>query len=241
MNKSKIIFNTEHTQMVMRSDHRALKLLNEIANSFQLTKQIRGRAAYLYHIMTQLIDTWLNRIIIVATAIYIAIRESPEGNPITLTELTEGFTEHGHPVSKTSVFRTLWALRPKLSNVIDFSKILSKSKDYLVTVVQKVRASKEIKKLIEKQKVDEQEYYRLLSRETRDLLQKIPSQARGGCNPYIFTVSVMYATDRIVSTLMSIRPIFTQKAIADATNVADMSIRNHCKVIRNYLPEMLFF
>lgn len=227
-----------HT-MNRESDYRALMVLNRMTSSFQLTKQIRGRAAYLLRIMTPFVDKspGLNRIILVATALYISMRESPEGNPITLTELVEGFKKQGHRISKKLIVRALWTLRPKLSRTLDFTKILSKSQDYIATVLNKLQTAEKIKTRIKTRKINEQKYYHLLLRETRDLLLKIPYQARGGRNPYIFTVSAVYAADHIVSRRkLEIRPVLSQKVIAEATNVAEYSVRDHfARVISKYI------
>ncbi len=90
-------------------------------------------------------------------------------------------------------------------------------------------------------KVNEQEYFHLLLLETRALLQKIPFKARGGRNPYIFTVSTAYAADHIVSkNKLGVRAILSQKAIAEATNVAEYSVRDHyARVIREFVEQPL--
>lgn len=227
-----------HT-MNRESDYRALMVLNRMTSSFQLTKQIRGRAAYLLRVMIPFIDKspGLNRIILVATALYISMRENPDGNPITLTELVEGFKKQGHRISKKIIVRALWTLRPKLSRTLDFNKILSKSQDYIATVLYKLQIADKIKRRINTRNVDEQKYYQSLLKETRDLLQRIPYQVRGGRNPYIFTVSAVYAADHIISRReLKIRPVLSQKVIAEATNVAEYSVRDHfAQVISKYL------
>ncbi|MFX0210895.1 MAG: hypothetical protein ACFFDT_33255 [Candidatus Hodarchaeota archaeon] len=227
-----------HT-MNRESDYRALMVLNRMTSSFQLTKQIRGRAAYLLRVMTPFVDKspGLNRIILVATALYISMRESPKGNPITLTELAEGFKKQGHRISKKLIIRALWTLRPKLSRTLDFTKILSKSQDYIATVLHKLQATEKIKNRIIARKIDEQKYYQLLFKVTRDLLLRIPYQVRGGRNPFIFTVSAVYAADHIVSKRkLNIRPVLSQKVIAEAANVAEYSVRDHfARVISKYI------
>jgi len=227
-----------HT-MNRESDYRALRVLNRMTSLFQLTKQIRSRAAYLLRIMTQVLDTSprLNRIILVATALYIAMKESSKGNPITLTELADGFKEQGHRISKKLIVRALWTLRPKLLNVLDFTKLMTKNQDYTATILQRLQSSEKIKTRISARRINEQEYYHLLLMETRDLLQKIPYPVRGGRNPYIFTVSVVYAADHTVcKNKLGIRPVLSQKAIADATNVAEYSVRDHfARVIGKFI------
>ncbi len=227
-----------HT-MNKESDYRALRVLNRMVSFFQFSKHIRGRSAYLLRIMTRYIPeyTGLNRIILVATAFYISIRENSGGNPITLNELVDGFKDQGHRISKKLIIRALWTLRPKLSKILDFSKILSTSNNYIPTVFQKLQSSENIKNRIRMRKINEQEYFHLLQLETRALLEKIPYQARGGRNPYIFTVSTAYAADHIVSkNKLGVRAILSQKAIAEATNVAEYSVRDHyARVIREFV------
>jgi transcription initiation factor TFIIIB Brf1 subunit/transcription initiation factor TFIIB len=227
-----------HT-MNRESDYRALRVLNRMTGMFQLTKHIRSRAAYLLRIMSRFLDSspGLNRIILVATALYIAMRENPEGNPITLAELVEGFQDQGHRISKRLIVRALWTLRPKLTDAIDFTKILSRTQDYIATVIQKLQTSENVKQRINARGLDEGEYYKLISLETRKLLEKIPYQARGGRNPYIFTVSAVYAADRLITNKeKKYRPVLSQKAIAQATNVAEYSVRDHfARVITQFI------
>lgn len=227
-----------HT-MNRESDYRALRVLNRMTSFFQLTKHIRSRAAYLLRTMSRFLDTspGLNRIVLVATSLYVAMRETPNGTPITLNELAEGFQEQGHRISKKVIIRALWTLRPKLSEVINFAKILLKSQDYIATVFQKLQTSENIKQRIIARGVSEQEYYPPLLMETRRLLQKIPYQARGGRNPYIFAVSTVYAADNVISKKkLGIRPVLSQKAIAKATKVAEYSVRDHfARVIEQFI------
>lgn len=212
------------------SDYRALRILNRMTSLFRLTKQIRNRAAYLFRIMVPHVDKSprLNRVILVATSLYVALREHPDSNVITFNELGEGFKRQGHRVSKKLITRALWELRPLLSEALDFSKILSKSKDYISTVLNHLHKSSKIEKRLTDRQVNKETYYQLLFKKTQNLLQSIPFKVRGGRNPYVFTVSVVYAADQFICTnQLRVRPILSQKLVSETAKVAEYSVRDH--------------
>jgi hypothetical protein len=60
-----------------------------------------------------------------------------------------------------------------------------------------------------------------------EVLEIIPASKRGGRNPYIFTVSAAYASDRLIADSHGRRSVLTQKLTSTATKVAEYSIRDH--------------
>jgi hypothetical protein len=60
-----------------------------------------------------------------------------------------------------------------------------------------------------------------------EVLGIIPASRRGGRNPFIFTVSAAYASDRLIADEHGRRSVLTQKLTSNATKVAEYSIRDH--------------
>jgi len=69
------------------------------------------------------------------------------------------------------------------------------------------------------------------------ILDSIPASKRGGRNPFIFVVSVAYASDRIVAVEHGRHSVLTQKLASNATEVAEYSIRDHYGMIKKTLDE----
>jgi hypothetical protein len=68
-----------------------------------------------------------------------------------------------------------------------------------------------------------------------DVLEIIPASKRGGRNPFIFTVSAAYASDRLVADEHGKRSVLTQKLTSEATEVAEYSIRDHFGMMKKVI------
>jgi hypothetical protein len=79
----------------------------------------------------------------------------------------------------------------------------------------------------------QREYENLLREKILYVLDLVPSSKRGGRNPFIFTVSAAYASDRLVASEHGKRCVLTQKLASQATEVAEYSIRDHFGMIKN--------
>ena len=67
------------------------------------------------------------------------------------------------------------------------------------------------------------------------ILEEIPASKRGGRNPFIFTVSAAYASDRIIANEHGRKSVLTQKLASRATDVAEYSIRDHFGMIKTVI------
>ena len=67
------------------------------------------------------------------------------------------------------------------------------------------------------------------------ILNMIPTSKRGGRNPFIFTVSAAYASDRLIASQYGKRPVLTQKLTSIATEVAEYSIRDHFGMMKKLI------
>ncbi len=62
---------------------------------------------------------------------------------------------------------------------------------------------------------------------------------RGGRNPFIFTVSAAYASDKLIAADYQRKSVLTQKLASQATDVAEYSIRDHYSMIKRVVSEYL--
>ena len=79
---------------------------------------------------------------------------------------------------------------------------------------------------------DPSTYESLMRDKILTVLEMIPSSKRGGRNPFIFTVSAAYASDRLLASEHGKRTVLTQKLASVATKVAEYSIRDHYGMIK---------
>ena len=68
-----------------------------------------------------------------------------------------------------------------------------------------------------------------------EVLKIIPASKRGGRNPFIFTVSAAYASDRLIAMEHRRRAVLTQKLASAATEVAEYSIRDHFGMMKKII------
>jgi hypothetical protein len=98
--------------------------------------------------------------------------------------------------------------------------------------------NKMILKKIESRGWDTSTYENCLRDKMLEILDLIPASKRGGRNPFIFTVSAAYASDRIIAEENGKRSVMTQKLASDATDVAEYSIRDHYGMMKRVLESI---
>lgn len=214
------------------TDYRSLMSLNRVSSYLKISNVIKKRAAYLYKIVTaaeraEQIEKISNHIVLVALCLLVAIRESASNAPIRLKEVISTFKEMGHRVSGKAIIKLAQILPTELG----VSLRIRKSEDYIQRIVSSVIENKEIKMRLEKANYPINKYDRDLIHLTNELLNEINRRMRGGRNPYIFAVSVVYCADRILGKTRNHRQILTQKKLADICDVAEYSIRDHHRTV----------
>jgi hypothetical protein len=79
------------------------------------------------------------------------------------------------------------------------------------------------------------DYENALRNKILEVLKMIPASKRGGRNPFIFTVSAAYASDRLIAIQYDRRAVLTQKLASTATKVAEYSIRDHFGMMKKVI------
>ncbi len=209
--------------------YRALRTLNHVSKLLMITEQVRDRTAYLYKkILSESVEKVTNNILLIAVCLLMAVREFEEGAPITLNEIAEVFDKYGHRVSVRAIVRESLKLRLQTG----YSPKIRKPEDYVPRVLSMLMNSTKVFSKIKSRGWDSNTYESLLRDKILSVLECIPTTKRGGRNPFIFTVSAAYASDRLLASEHGKRTVLTQKLASMATKVAEYSIRDHFGMIK---------
>jgi transcription initiation factor TFIIIB Brf1 subunit/transcription initiation factor TFIIB len=166
--------------------------------------------------------------------IFIAIREYKHNAPITIQEISEIFENLGHRVSPRTIIREIQKVKPIVGDI--FTTKTRKSEDYINRIVSKVINSNTVLDRLFKYKEEINSYKIYLQKKSYEILEDIELKTRGGRNPYIFAVAILYTGDQLLSKIKNRRAILTQKILSDVCDCAEYSIRDHYKFIKeNYL------
>jgi len=214
------------------TDYRSLMSLNRVSSFLGISDSVKKRAAYLYKIVTTAealgkIEKISNHIVLVALCLMVSIRESASNAPIRLSEIISIFKDLGHRVSGKAIVK----LAQNLPSELGVSLKIRKSEDYLQRIISNISQKKEIQARLSQIGITIKEYDHKLLLLSREILKDTNLRARGGRNPYIFSVSVVYCADRIIGKLGNHRQVLTQKTLANICNVAEYSIRDHHRTV----------
>ncbi|MBN2229909.1 MAG: transcription initiation factor IIB family protein [Candidatus Thorarchaeota archaeon] len=220
----KTIYSTRIRIGKNEAKYRALRTLNHVSKLLMLNEQVRDRTAYLYKkVVSESVEKVSNNILLVAVCLLMAVREYKNDAPITLDEIADVFEKCGHRVNVRAIVRE--ALR--LKSLTGYAPEIRKPKDYVPRVLSMLMNSTKVLNKVKSRGWDPSEYENALRNKIMGVLEMIPASKRGGRNPFIFTVSVAYASDRLIAAQNDKRPVLTQRLTSTATEVAEYSIRDH--------------
>lgn len=218
--------------------YRALKSLSRVADMLSLPSSIRDRAAYYYQKMDRCLgdDDIISHLTLMAYSLMLAVRESKGNAPITLQEIVNAFQRLGHRVTARSVIRQALLVKSKMP----IMPARRRSEDYLRRIISQVINYPGISLRIRRARLTVQQYQTSLLRYAKFLLNAIDATKRGGRNPFIFAVAVVYSADLLMAKIAKRRAILTQGLISDATGAAEYSVRDHyAKVLKKRLLTIL--
>jgi transcription initiation factor TFIIIB Brf1 subunit/transcription initiation factor TFIIB len=208
---------------------RTLTELNRILNMLQLGQDMKSRIAYLYQKIVKKIDRTEinnNHLNLVGVCIYLASKENKYNCHLTLKEIAASFQSFNHRVTMKSIIATALKLKVHCPTEFESHRPL-KAEDYLGKVVTQVVGEITVKERLALLKRDSFQYEQLLMQYSQAVLTRLPIAYRGARNPHILAVATIYAADNQIAKLWSEKPILTQTILADITNTAPYSIRDH--------------
>lgn len=218
--------------------YRALKSLSRVADLLSLPESIKEQAAYYYQKMDKNLESVdiTSHLILMAYGLMLAVRESKENAPITLQEIADAFQKLGHRVTSRSIIRQALSVKDKLP--ITPAKRLSE--DYLQRIVSQTINYPGVRLRIRRAGITVKQYQASLLFNANRLFGVIDVKDRGGRNPFIFAVAVVYSADLLMAKIAKRRPILTQKLVSKASNAAEYSVRDHyAKLLKNHLLMIL--
>jgi transcription initiation factor TFIIIB Brf1 subunit/transcription initiation factor TFIIB len=228
----KIIYSTRIRIGKNEAKYRALRTLNHVSKLLMLNEQVRDRTAYLYKKLTsESTENVGNNILLIAVCLLMAVREFRDEAPITLEEIADVFEKCGHRVNVRAIVRE--ALR--LKSLTGYAPEIRKPKDYVPRVLSMLMNNGKVMSKAKSRGWDLKSYENTLRDKIATVLDMIPSSKRGGRNPFIFTVSVAYASDRLIAAEYGKSPVLTQKLTSAATEVAEYSIRDHFGMMKKII------
>ena len=226
----KTIYSTRIRIGKNEAKYRALRTLNHVVKLLMLNEQVRDRTAYLYKKMiSESPNKVTNNILLMSVCLLMAVREFKEEAPITLEEIADVFEKCGHRVNVRAIVREALKLR----TLTGYSPKIRKPEDYVPRVLSMLINDSKVKGKIESRGWISRDYENRLRDKILFVLNLVPSSKRGGRNPFIFTVSAAYASDRLLASERGKRCVLTQKLASQATEVAEYSIRDHFSMIKS--------
>jgi transcription initiation factor TFIIIB Brf1 subunit/transcription initiation factor TFIIB len=230
----KTIYSTRIRIGKNEAKYRALRTLNHVSKLLMLSEQVRDRTAYLYKkVISESVEKVSNNILLIAVCLLMAVREFKNEAPITLDEIANVFEKCGHRVNVRAIVRE--AL--KLKSLTGYAPEIRRPKDYVPRVVSMLMNNSRVLSKIKSRGWDSKAYENELRAKIGMVLGMIPASKRGGRNPFIFTVSAAYASDRLVASQFGKRPVLTQKLTSTATKVAEYSIRDHFGMMKKIIEK----
>ncbi|MFX0106708.1 MAG: hypothetical protein ACFE7R_00315 [Candidatus Hodarchaeota archaeon] len=212
--------------------YRALRTLNHVSRLLMLNEQVRDRTAYLYKkIVSESKTRVTNNILLIAVCLLMAVREFKDGAPITLDEIADTFEKCGHRVNVRAIVRE--AL--KLKSLTGVAPEIRRPEDYVPRVLSMLMNNSKVVSKVRARGWNPKDYENALRDKIMEVLTVIPASKRGGRNPFIFTVSAAYASDRLIADSYGKRAVLTQKLASNATKVAEYSIRDHFGMMKQVL------
>ncbi len=218
--------------------YRALRSLSRVADLLSLPDSIKERAAYYYQKMDKKLENSdiTSHLTLVAYGLMLAVRESKENAPITLQEIADAFQKLGHRVTSRSIIRQALSVK----RTLPLAPMKRTSEDYLQRIVSQTINNPVIRLRLRRTALSIQKYQSSLLKYSNQLFSKISIPERGGRNPFIFAVAVVYTSDLLIAKMARRRPVLTQRLISKATNAAEYSVRDHyAKLLKKHLLKML--
>ncbi|MHA2007460.1 MAG: hypothetical protein ACXABO_06960 [Promethearchaeota archaeon] len=207
------------------TEYRIFNILNKVSLYLNLNKNLRNNAAYYYKKIIKTEGKVVNNISLIAFCIFHAVRKEYHNAPITINEIAKAFQNFGHRVNPRLILRDGINYKHHLKN----ESIPHKSEDYLIRLINQVTKHPGLAERLQKKENiwSKIEFQNKLITKCREILKELPLRHRGGRNPFILTGAIIYLADKLLAIENSHKAVLTQKIIAEATNIAEYSIRDH--------------
>jgi len=219
------------------TDHRSLKIMNDVCSLLNIPEGVNNRAIFLYKkYKKEFPNNISNHVLLSTMALILAVRESRSTCPVQFKEIIETYRELGHRVSGKNIISLMQDLNIKMS-----VSGIRRSEEYVSRICSLICSEPEIKERVErKYSIDIYVYEKILQLVCYRILERIPKHKRGGRRPYPFAASAAYVTDKLFARMLNTSSALTQKLVARAANVAEFTVRDHAELIFGFNYEDIF-
>ncbi|MCK4971769.1 MAG: hypothetical protein KAS52_00475 [Candidatus Heimdallarchaeota archaeon] len=213
------------------TDYRTIKIMNEVFARLHVPEKIRNRSLFLYYkYKKEHKGKITNHVLLSALSLLLSVREFKHNCPLTLKEIVGTYRELGHRV----LGKNLLSLMQDL-NIKSPSSNIRRSEEYVFRICSLICRHSPIKERIEKKySIDVYVYEKMLQLLCLRILESIPYVERGGKRPYPFSAASAYVADKLLSKKLNSSSALTQKLVAQSTNVAEFTIRDHAEFMFSY-------
>jgi transcription initiation factor TFIIIB Brf1 subunit/transcription initiation factor TFIIB len=215
--------------------YRIVKIMKDVSNNLNLIPDIRKRSVYIYNkiIKGATINSMKipNHVSLIATALFLTSREYSSLAPITIQEICLAFQDLGHRVNCKMIIRDMLQFKQHL----DLKRVNHDSKDYLERLTNNIYYDKKFNARFRKKMnhKDVKIYIQNLKIWSLKVIDAVPRSIKNSRNPFILAGAAIYGADVILARKSKNKRVLTQKVLADATGIAEYSIRDHyCAVIK---------
>ncbi len=215
--------------------YRIVKIMKDVSNSLNFIPDIRKRAVYLYNkiIKASACDSLKvpNHVSLIATSLFLSSREYSSHAPVTIQEICLAFQDLGHRVNCKMIIRDMLHFK----QYVELKRLKHDSKDYLERLTNNIYHDVSFDARFKKKtsQKDMKAYIQRLKVYSIKILDNVPKKVRDSRNPFILAGAAIYGADLVHSRKHNTKRILTQKVLADATGIAEYSIRDHyCSVIK---------
>lgn len=216
------------------TDYRILKMLAQIGQIVQATKEAQDRAAYLYQKRIKE-GTITNHVTLIAACLMFAVRDLKA--PITIRDIAIAFQQTGHRVYPRLIVRDMMDIKqyvdintqPHTADAFIARYIATLQKDNILT-----------KRLVQKKyPCTLMEYLRLLEAQAIEINTLYYNQPRCRCvNPSTLGAAMVYASTFLLKYHFRCANIMTQRILSNCTGIEEYAIRDHyAKIIRPFLKK----
>ncbi len=222
--------------------YRIVKIMKDVSNCLSFIPDIRKRAVYLYNkIIKAATSASLrvpNHVSLIATSLFLSSREYSSHAPVTIQEICLAFQDLGHRVNCKMIIRDMLHFK----QYVELKRIKHDSKDYLERLTNNIYHDVSFNARF-KQKTGQKDvkgYIQSLKAYSLKILELIPKNIKDSRNPFILAGAAIYGADFIHSRRHNTKRVLTQKVLADATGIAEYSIRDHyCSVIKSVVSAIM--
>ncbi|MEM3393433.1 MAG: transcription initiation factor IIB family protein [Candidatus Methanomethylicia archaeon] len=201
--------------------------LRRVCSILNIPKNVYERASYIYGKILNVNKYFGTSYQLTAAALLIASRELK--HPLTLRDLISIYRKLGHKISAKSIMRIVSSISTELS----IKKVLRTPKDYLLHIINKLKANDIInRKIIYFTGKSPEEYYTELINYSSKIYELIDERFRIGKNPYLLATSIVYVADKVLCREKGYyQPVLSQKLVAETVGSTEYTIRQHCKYL----------